>query len=64
MAYSKDNALVGLKTCCSEASQQVICPEVKSDISDRGERERGKGGMRVRKVVPHTKAGTSLPINM
>ena len=42
----------------------MICPEVKSDVSDRSEREGRKGGMRVREVVPHTRAGTSLPIDM
>ena len=41
----------------------MICPEVKSDVSDRGERKRGKGGMGVREVVPHTRAGTGLPID-
>ena len=53
-----------LKISCPDTSQQAISPEVKSDVSDRGEGKRGKGGVRVREVVPHTRAGTSLPIDM
>ena len=35
----------------------MISPEVKSDVSDRSEEKRGEGGMGVREVVPHTRAG-------
>ena len=35
----------------------MICPEVKSDISDRSEGNRGERRMGVREVVPHTRAG-------
>ena len=41
----------------------MISPKVKSDVSDRSERKGRKGGVRVREVVPHTRAGASLPTN-
>ena len=42
----------------------MIGPEVKSDVSDRSKRKGREGRVGVREVVPHTRAGTSLPTDV